>query len=282
MARPRHIGRSLRATCTGFMVAAGCAAGQVHDSTAFAAPPPSPLVSTMLTIAQTTHSDVVYDIGSDQAQLVVAAARYFGTRGVYVDPDTSGPALDGMEGIYDRIGIVSSGLFDADLSEATVIALWSIPASISQLQEKIMADLRPGARIVAQSNILGSWEPDSQLFLDTSSVFLWTVPANVSGVWRWVPALDSQAIDLRIKQSFQNVEMSIDNRDSTLYVCEADLKGDRLLFAVRAADGTTLAWYHGIVRGNSLKGLELIPDGARILWRANRDPTTMGTVVGAP
>ena len=48
-------------------------------------PTPGPVVERMLEIAQVNRNDVVYDLGSGDGGLVIAAAQKYGARGVCID-----------------------------------------------------------------------------------------------------------------------------------------------------------------------------------------------------
>src|SRR4030095_6929740 len=81
--------------------------------------------------------------------------------------------------LADRVKFIHQNAFDADLSEATVITMWLWPEVMNMLRPKILAEARPGTRIVTRIWDLGeTWKPDAT---DTngSQLFMWVVPAKV-------------------------------------------------------------------------------------------------------
>src|SRR5919109_2025142 len=70
-------------------------------------PTPHHVVTEMLQIAGVTKDDVVYDLGSGDGRLVIAAAKRYGARGVGVDIDSQrireGRANARDAGVADRV-----------------------------------------------------------------------------------------------------------------------------------------------------------------------------------
>src|SRR5438876_9522459 len=50
-------------------------------------PTPADVVDAMLKLAKVTSSDVVYDLGSGDGRILIAAAKTYGARGVGIDID---------------------------------------------------------------------------------------------------------------------------------------------------------------------------------------------------
>ena len=49
---------------------------------------------------------------------------------------------------------------ETDVSEATVVTLYLVSALNVKLGPRLMAKLRPGARVVSHNFAMGDWEPD--------------------------------------------------------------------------------------------------------------------------
>src|SRR5262245_7490876 len=146
---------------------------------------PPAVVNEMLRLAKVTANDVVYDLGSGDGRIVIAAARDFGARGVGIEIDPGLVALSREQarkaGVADRVTFRSDDLFDADLSDATVVTLYLSYNMNLRLRPKLLRELRPGSRIVSHDFDLGAdWLPDQTvqvLWRDRkSNVFLWVVP----------------------------------------------------------------------------------------------------------
>jgi SAM-dependent methyltransferase len=141
------------------------------------------VVRRMLELAGVGRDDVVYDLGSGDGRIVIMAAREFGARGVGVDVD---PALIQKSranavaaGVADRVTFVEQDLFAADISQATVVALYLSPDVNRRLRPKLERELRPGARIVSHDYDMGEWRPEKTVTIDFDNrdhlVFLWRI-----------------------------------------------------------------------------------------------------------
>jgi SAM-dependent methyltransferase len=145
-------------------------------------PTPPFVVRAMLEAAGVTAADVVYDLGSGDGRIPVAAARDFGARavGVDIDPALVREARANAEtaGVADRVRFLNQDLFDTDISEATVVTLYLLPSLNEQLRPKLNAELAPGARVVSHEFGLGRWAPDVTLNVGGGRVLVWTIPID--------------------------------------------------------------------------------------------------------
>jgi len=132
----------------------------------------------MLKLAKTAPADVVYDLGSGDGRIVIAAAKKFGARGVGVeiDADLIKDATKNARkaGVADRVTFRQEDLFKTDLSDATVVTLY-LSTSINMRLRGILEKLKPGTRIVAHRFTFGDWKPDVEQHLEGTSIYLWTV-----------------------------------------------------------------------------------------------------------
>src|SRR5690349_16395142 len=125
--------------------------------------PTSPaLTEKMLDMAKVTAKDYVIDLGSGDGRMVIAAARR-GARalGVEFNPEMVKLAqqLAAEAGVSDRATFVQGDMFEADISKATVLALFLMPANLERLEPKFRA-LPPGTRIVVNTFGIADWKPD--------------------------------------------------------------------------------------------------------------------------
>ena len=144
-------------------------------------PTPSAVVEAMLDVAGVSGSDVLYDLGSGDGRIPIAAATKFGTRGVGIDidPDLVERARENARraGVEDKVAFVEGDLFAHDLSQATVITLYLLPQLNLKLRPTLLK-LKPGTRIVSHDFGMGDWKPDRTLRLGRSTVYFWVVPAG--------------------------------------------------------------------------------------------------------
>lgn len=143
-------------------------------------PTPEAVVAEMLEIAKVSAKDVVYDLGSGDGRIVIAAAKRFGARGVGIEinPDLIQEATEHAElaGVAPRVRFVGGDFFLADLREATVVTLYLLPEVNRQLLPKLLAELRPGTRIVSYKYALGDWAPEKTVQVSRGTVYYWVVP----------------------------------------------------------------------------------------------------------
>jgi SAM-dependent methyltransferase len=143
-------------------------------------PTPDDVVNKMLEMARVTAKDVVYDLGCGDGRIVITAAQRFGCRGVGIDidPDRIREATEnvGRAKVTDKVRFIQGDLFEADISEATVVTLYLLTELNLKLRPKLMKDLRPGTRVVSHAFAMGDWKPERTEHVNGSSVYLWRIP----------------------------------------------------------------------------------------------------------
>src|SRR6185295_14787915 len=83
-----------------------------------------------------------------------------------------------LAGVEERVSFLQQDLFKADLSQATVITMYLLPA-VNMLLRPVLLGLKPGTRIVSHDFDLGDWTPDRKTTV-RKNTFLWIVPAQVA------------------------------------------------------------------------------------------------------
>jgi SAM-dependent methyltransferase len=145
---------------------------------------PAPVVDGILQLAQVGPRDVVYDLGCGDGRIVIAAARDFGARGVGIDLDPrrieDANAAARSAGVDKRVRFAVQDLFETDFSEASVLVLYLFPELNARLKPKILAELKPGSRVVAHQFLIGDWPPlrRERFVVGTMdhTAYLWVVP----------------------------------------------------------------------------------------------------------
>lgn len=152
------------------------------DSLAPFVPTPQDVVNRMLTMAEVKKGDVVYDLGSGDGRLVIAAAK-LGARGVGIDIDPDrieeGRANAKAAGVEQLVEFRLQDALEADLSDATVVTLYLLSSSNVKLRPRLTQQLKAGARIVSHQFGMGDWEPGKvETFTDgngtSRTLYLWT------------------------------------------------------------------------------------------------------------
>jgi predicted RNA methylase len=134
----------------------------------------------MLSLAEVTSADVVYDLGSGDGRIVITAAAKYGARGVgiEIDPAMVQKATENAAaaGVSDRVRFVNQNLFAADISEATVVTLYLLQSLNERLRPKLVQQLKPGTRVVSHVFTMGpEWPPLKTGGIGASRIFLWTI-----------------------------------------------------------------------------------------------------------
>jgi SAM-dependent methyltransferase len=147
-------------------------------------PTPNDVVDRMLTLAEVTKADTVYDLGCGDGRIVITAAKKYGAHGVGVDIDpqriAEATANAKAAGVEDLVQFKLQDARTVDLSPATVVTLYLLSASNLKLRPKLTHELKPGARIVSHQFTMGDWEPTKkESFVDangmTRPLYLWVV-----------------------------------------------------------------------------------------------------------
>ena len=146
-------------------------------------PTPDGVVNRMLQLADVDSSDVVYDLGSGDGRIVIQAARAYGARGVGIEIDSELVAEARQNareaGVSDLVEFRQGDLFEADISDATVVTMYLLPSVNKELRPKLFEQLKPGTPVVSHDFDMGKWPPEKTVKLDTDTVYLWTIPEEV-------------------------------------------------------------------------------------------------------
>jgi SAM-dependent methyltransferase len=246
-------------------------------------PTPQAVVDRMLELARLKSGETVIDLGSGDGRIMIEAASKYGARGFGVEIDPRLVKLSNENaakaGVADRVQFLQQDLFKTDFHDANVLTLYLLPDVNLALRPKILAELKPGARVVSHDYGMGDWRPDAQETIAApdktvgarkeSQVFLWTVPANVGGEWNFdlSSGRRSKTTRLVLKQSFQVVSGTVElTGKGKVRFSEGRVSGDELRLILPAgAIGRKPVEMVGRVSGDTLAGT---------LQRAGREVAT--------
>ena len=143
-------------------------------------PTREPVVAAMLEMANVNSDDIVYDLGSGDGRIVIAAAKEYGARGVGIDIDPKRIAESNENaekaGVTDKVEFIEADLFESDFSEASVVTLYLLSSLNEKLRPSLLEQLEPGTRVVSHAFDMGDWEPEEVRKVDGATVYLWIVP----------------------------------------------------------------------------------------------------------
>ena len=186
---------------------------------------PTGVVDAMLSIAKVGENDYLFDLGSGDGRIVIAAAKQFHARGVGIEYDGTLVAQSrenaSREGVSDRVEFLQQDIFASDFRNATVVTMYLLPEINLDLRPQILFELRPGTRVVSHDWDMGEWEPDDRRVIPTSEkavspltesrVYLWIVPARVAGYWRGslVGPDGEDPVVIEFAQRYQNASANV-------------------------------------------------------------------------
>jgi hypothetical protein len=235
-------------------------------------PTPDDVVERMLTMAQVTPNDYVWDLGAGDGKIAIMAAKKFGARatGIEYNPDmvkhaNANAQAAGVAGAGKGQAQIRHGdIFQTDFSQATVITLYLLPALNMKLRPTILS-MRPGTRVVSHSFSMEDWEADEISTLDGRRAYFWLVPANVMGTWTL--ELGSQKTDMALEQRFQHVTGSLTLGPIHAGLRDARLRGTAIYFSYVDPQGLRRD-FAGRVNGNRMEGTFRDEKGGEGKWSA--------------
>jgi SAM-dependent methyltransferase len=245
------------------------AQGQVGEESPPFVTTPAVVVERMLALAQTGPEDFVVDLGSGDGRVLITAAARFGARGTGVEIDERLVRVSRENaqraGVAGRVTFEHGDVTRADLSHASVVTTYLLRSLMDRLQPKLLAELKPGARIVSHAFPMTGWRPDRSEKVrlterhpmqgDTSEIFLWVVPAPVRGEWRAPANVAGRDWRFTIAQNFQDIEI------------EGTAGARRLEIRDPALSGASVTWridgrrFRGRIEGNRIAGEIDSPQG---------------------
>jgi SAM-dependent methyltransferase len=200
------------------------------------------LVERMLRMANTTKSDLVYDLGAGDGKIAIAAAKKFGARsvGVEYNPDMAKYAQCRVqaEGVSGRAKVVQGDIFETDFSDATVVTLYLLPELNLRLRPTLLK-MKPGTRVVSHSFLMDDWEPDERSNTEDGSAYLWIVPAQVGGTWTFTPQERGERFVAQLEQTFQNLSGSVGAGANAKEISDGKLNGAQIQFSFVGQGGTS-------------------------------------------
>jgi SAM-dependent methyltransferase len=224
------------------------------------------VVDAMLSLASLRPDDYVIDLGSGDGRILIAAARSNGAHGLGVDIDPAQIEEANRNarnaGVTGLVSFRQQDLFQTPLQQADILTLYLTAEVNLRLRPRILAQMRPGTRVVSNEFDMGDWHYDDRRRVGTANIFLWVVPARVDGSWTLTDGSRSAA--LAIDQDFQRFTGTVgaDGR-----IEQGRLDGTRIRFIANMGGGRRV--FEGTVDGNRMTGTGT---GAEANWTAVRAP----------
>ena len=197
-------------------------------------PTPDALVIRMLGAVKTAKDDLVYDLGSGDGKIPIAAAKEYGAKavGIEFNPQMAELARRNVKraGVEHLVNIITGDIFVEDFSKATVVTMYLLPELNLRLRPIILG-MKPGTRVTSHQFDMGDWEPDQHLKVETSDAYVWIVPAIVGGEWALKDDRDSFSGTLNLVQRYQRLGGTLALGGKTQSLLGAWMDGDKLGFS---------------------------------------------------
>ncbi len=223
------------------------------------------VVDAMLAMADIGPGDFVVDLGSGDGRILIAAARSHGARGLGVDIDPArireSTANARAAGVSHRVNFERQDLFETEIRDADVVTLYLLPEINLQLRPRILAEMRPGARVVSNMYDMGDWRPDRRQRLGEATIYMWIVPARANG--RWSLTDGERQAELNISQQYQQLSGTATVDGQATRIEQGQVNGSRIRFVADLGNGRRA--YEGRLDGDSI-----VPQRSSDGWRAVR------------
>jgi len=200
-------------------------------------PTPPEAVKKMLEMANVQPDDLLYDLGSGDGRIVIAAIRDFGVKraiGIDIDSQRIRESWQNAQnaGVADQADFRRGNIFEEDFSDANVITMYLLSRVNRDLRPRLLNELRPGTRLVSHQFTMGDWEPDAEATAANRSLYLWVVPAKVAGEWRVEEGADDLRLSLR--QDYQMVSGDMTAFGQSAPIAAGRLNGENVVLSATA------------------------------------------------
>lgn len=189
------------------------------------------VVKAMLELGAVGADDVLYDLGSGDGRIPVAAAQERGAQAVGVEIDSGRVALAqayaAQMGVENSVCFIQDDLFEVDFTPATVVTMYLLHTVNLQLRPRLLNELRPGTRVVSHTFDMGDWKPDGRVSFKGDGIFLWVIPAQIAGEWHWQSS-DGTRYRVELQQRYQKLIGELWINDELAELETALLWGDLL------------------------------------------------------
>jgi SAM-dependent methyltransferase len=196
-------------------------------------PTPDALVTKMLQMAKVTKDELVYDLGSGDGKIPIAAAKQFGAKavGIEYNPEMAELARRNVKraGVDGSVRIITGDIFKEDFSKADVVTMYLLPDLNLKLRP-IILKMKPGTRVTSHQFHMGDWDPDERFNVEYRDAYLWYVPADVAGEWTIKEESGGFEGVVSLSQRYQKVGGTITTGGKTQPLLSPTLTGDKLAF----------------------------------------------------
>ncbi|AKD25194.1 putative O-methyltransferase [Polynucleobacter duraquae] len=194
-------------------------------------PTTNELLAIMLKTAKVNSNDLVYDLGSGDGRIAIAAAKDFGAQAVGIEFNPAMAELAqrnvNRAGVGERVKIINGDIFKEDFSKATVVTMYLLPDLNIALRPTILK-MKPGTRVTSHAFNMGDWDADIEID-SPAKAFYWVVPAPVEGEWL-ISGMEPKRTVLKLSQHYQKIGGTLQIGDDSQPLLNPRLDGATLSF----------------------------------------------------
>jgi precorrin-6B methylase 2 len=130
-------------------------------------------VKTMMLIADIKPGQIIYDLGSGNGKILLAATKV-GAKAIGIEIH---PILVWWSRFLSYLSkvpikVIRASFWDINVSNADCIFIFGIKSKMPKLQQKIIQETRPGTKIVSNTFTFANW----QYIQKNDSIYLYEVP----------------------------------------------------------------------------------------------------------
>jgi cyclopropane fatty-acyl-phospholipid synthase-like methyltransferase len=144
---------------------------------------PARVVDRMLELASIKPGETLFDLGSGDGRILIAAVEKYKAKavGVEISPKLAAAAAARIdrEGLEGRARVIQGDLLDADLTGADVVTIYLATSLNEKLRPRLEKYLKPGARVVSHDYAVPGWKPTKVDKTDDSRghvIYLYEMP----------------------------------------------------------------------------------------------------------
>jgi len=147
-------------------------------------PTPQEVVDRMLRLAAVKPGDLLYDLGTGDGRVAIAAAKKYGIKavGFEIDPGLVKLARENVrkQGVEHLVEIRQEDFLTVDLSLPSVVTLYLSYDGNLAVRPRLMSQLKSGARVISYNFDMAEWQPKvAESYLDAAGnghmIYLWEI-----------------------------------------------------------------------------------------------------------
>lgn len=142
---------------------------------------PARVVDRMLELANVKPGETVFDLGSGDGRILIAAVKNYKAKAVGIEISSKlakqANELIKKEGLSSEARVIEGDLLKADLTGADVVTLYLDTSVNAELRPRLEKYLKPGARVVCHDYAVPGWKPTKMEELDNKHlIYVYEMP----------------------------------------------------------------------------------------------------------